>query len=100
MTPFQAHYRRFVVPRLQRMAHFQGLRVVLGAGYSEAFAVIMHEALRLGAAHLPGPLLHDLEEAVSDWLTAAIEEAQPAWDEAQRLADRVAQQIERHERAL
>lgn len=98
---FAAEYRRIVVPRLQRMARFQGLLIATGAqDFSDAFATIMREALRLGAAHLAPDNLPDLEDAVTEWLLAAIDAVQPAWDAAQRLADRVAHDMARHEAKL
>lgn len=91
---FAADYRRIMGPRLQAMARFQGLLVAVGeVSFGDAHARVLAEAYRLGAARLSPWLRAELDDAVALWLLAAIDAVLPAWEAAQRLADRVGRDI-------
>lgn len=98
VSTFPADFRRIVAPRLQQAARLQGLFVVTGSqGFGEAVATVMALAYRLGAAHLPAAIRTELDDAVCEWVLAAVDEVLPAWEAAERLAARVAEDIARHE---
>lgn len=74
---FLEGYRSFAVPRLRRMCDTEGAAVWAGdAGFPEAHAAVMHEAIRLGAARLPEPKRWQL----SQWISNRIVQAAQAFD--------------------
>lgn len=101
MSTFPADFRRIVVPRLRRMARFEGLRVACGLNrFEAAHRALVAEAYRLGAGHLPDDIRDEVPDTVADWLLAAVDAALPAWEAAEARAARVAEQIARHEHRL
>lgn len=83
------------MPRLKRRAQLAALHVVTEEwSFELAVADLTAEALRAGGRLLPDGLLNELlREAIPGWLLEAVAELQPRWDEARRVADKVARDI-------
>jgi len=126
MRDFVVHYRALAVPRLRRSARFLALLIVTGdREFHWALAELRAEAIRLGAAKplepkeknggelplvdwrrdgaRPFPLADYrrlMNDVLPSMLLSAVERLQPDWDEACAVADRVAVDIRRHQRAF
>lgn len=93
---FAANFRTIVGPRLRAQCRFRGLMIALGDDrLTDAAAEIMGYAARMGAVHLPPDVLEKLPDQIAEWLLEAVDEALPLVEAQERLATRVAVDIER-----
>ena len=82
---FLERFERIVGPILADIARVQGTSVALGiATYSQAYAEIMHEAQRRGAAFLPADAGERLEDWAHDALLAEIDRGDRLLGDAER----------------
>lgn len=75
-SEFAVTFRDIVVPRIKRVLIDQGAALAAGESYTQCLAVVMAEAGRLGAWHLPKPHLDAFEEWASATLLRECDEAE------------------------
>jgi hypothetical protein len=92
---FVDDFRERVIPEMRTEARRQALFMATGsATYSQAHAEVMGVGIDRGALRLPDADFHRLQSWAHDSLSRAFERVEPQMRAAEKVADRVGNEIE------